>query len=154
MNWKRKSTVGWSIGNILLDFTGGSFSLLQMGEATIHAQTYSFFVIIFFFSPHPNPSYFIVSITNACTCSTTHKRYIFTTLKKGLQWYNNNDASVFVGDPTKLGLGFFSIVFDLLFMTQHYILYTDRTDIYANSGTNDSLKSEKQKLIYEDEEDA
>ncbi len=30
MNYKRKSTEGWSIGNILLDFTGGSFSLLQM----------------------------------------------------------------------------------------------------------------------------
>jgi hypothetical protein len=30
MNYRRKSTVGWSIGNILLDFTGGIFSLLQM----------------------------------------------------------------------------------------------------------------------------
>ncbi|CAF0970262.1 unnamed protein product [Didymodactylos carnosus] len=29
-NYRRKSTVGWSIGNILLDFTGGAFSLLQM----------------------------------------------------------------------------------------------------------------------------
>jgi len=30
MNYKRKSTKGWSIGNILLDFTGGSLSILQM----------------------------------------------------------------------------------------------------------------------------
>jgi len=30
MNFARKSTEGWSIGNIFLDFTGGSFSLLQM----------------------------------------------------------------------------------------------------------------------------
>ena len=30
MNFRRKSTEGWSIGSILLDFTGGSFSLLQM----------------------------------------------------------------------------------------------------------------------------
>lgn len=30
MNFCRKSTEGWSIGNVLLDFTGGSFSLLQM----------------------------------------------------------------------------------------------------------------------------
>ena len=30
MNYKRGSTEGWSIGNVLLDFTGGSFSLLQM----------------------------------------------------------------------------------------------------------------------------
>jgi cystinosin len=29
LNWKRKSTVGWSITNILLDFTGGSLSFLQ-----------------------------------------------------------------------------------------------------------------------------
>ena len=30
LNFRRKSTVGWSIGNVLLDFTGGSFSILQM----------------------------------------------------------------------------------------------------------------------------
>lgn len=30
MNYKRKSTVGWSIGNVVLDFTGGILSMLQM----------------------------------------------------------------------------------------------------------------------------
>ena len=30
MNFRRKSTVGWSIGNVLLDFTGGILSMLQM----------------------------------------------------------------------------------------------------------------------------
>jgi LCT (Lysosomal Cystine Transporter) family transporter len=30
MNFKRKSTEGWSIGNILLDFTGGVLSFIQM----------------------------------------------------------------------------------------------------------------------------
>lgn len=30
MNFKRKSTDGWSIGNVLLDFTGGSLSMMQM----------------------------------------------------------------------------------------------------------------------------
>ena len=30
MNYKRKSTEGWSIGNVLLDFTGGSFSMVQL----------------------------------------------------------------------------------------------------------------------------
>ncbi len=30
MNFKRKSTVGWSIGNVLLDFIGGALSILQM----------------------------------------------------------------------------------------------------------------------------
>ena len=42
-------------------------------------------------------------------------------------------------------------------MVQHYILYTDRTDINVGKravNDGDSLKSEKEKLIYEDEEDA
>lgn len=30
MNFTRKSTVGWSIGNVLLDFTGGFFSFMQV----------------------------------------------------------------------------------------------------------------------------
>ena len=28
-NWRRKSTYGWSVANVLLDFTGGIFSFLQ-----------------------------------------------------------------------------------------------------------------------------
>ena len=31
-------------------------------------------------------------------------------------------GSIF-GDPTKFGLGFFSILFDILFIIQHYVLY-------------------------------
>ena len=30
MNFRRKSTDGWSIGNVLLDFAGGTLSILQM----------------------------------------------------------------------------------------------------------------------------
>ena len=30
MNYRRKSTEGWSIGNILLDFSGGILSFIQM----------------------------------------------------------------------------------------------------------------------------
>ncbi len=30
MNYRRQSTEGWSIGNVLLDFTGGILSILQM----------------------------------------------------------------------------------------------------------------------------
>jgi cystinosin len=29
-NYQRKSTKGWSIANIILDLTGGTFSFLQM----------------------------------------------------------------------------------------------------------------------------
>ncbi|XP_064605192.1 cystinosin-like [Liolophura sinensis] len=71
MNYRRKSTVGWSIGNVLLDFTGGSLSMLQM---------------------------FLLA-------------------------YNNDDWGSLFGNPTKFGLGLFSVLFDLLFITQHYILY-------------------------------
>ncbi|KAK2143310.1 hypothetical protein LSH36_855g01116 [Paralvinella palmiformis] len=71
MNYRRKSTEGWCIGNVLLDFTGGTFSLLQM---------------------------FLIS-------------------------YNNNDWDSIFGDPTKFGLGLFSILFDILFIIQHYCLY-------------------------------
>ncbi|XP_042894202.1 cystinosin-like [Penaeus japonicus] len=75
-NYRRKSTSGWSIGNILLDFTGGSLSIAQM---------------------------FILS-------------------------YNYNDWGSIFGDPTKFGLGLFSIIFDVFFMVQHYILYRGNED--------------------------
>lgn len=36
LNWARKSTVGWSIVNILLDLTGGIFSIAQEIVDTVH----------------------------------------------------------------------------------------------------------------------
>ncbi|XP_050072028.1 uncharacterized protein LOC126559904 [Anopheles maculipalpis] len=71
LNYRRKSTVGWSIGNVLLDFTGGSFSMLQM-------------------------------------------------LING---YNYDDWDSIFGDGAKFGLGLFSVLFDVLFIVQHYVLY-------------------------------
>ncbi|CAH0728969.1 unnamed protein product, partial [Brenthis ino] len=44
MNYKRKSTVGWSIGNILLDFIGGFLSILQM---TLNAYNYDDWISFF-----------------------------------------------------------------------------------------------------------
>ncbi|XKL68949.1 hypothetical protein PGB90_006718 [Kerria lacca] len=78
MNYERKSTIGWSIGNVMLDLIGGLFSIFQM---------------------------FIMG-------------------------FNYNDWENILGDPTKFGLGVFSISFDLFFMYQHYILYRKfRTDL-------------------------
>eukprot|EP00064_Thunnus_orientalis_P001079 superscaffoldBa00000067_g1080 len=71
MNYRRQSTEGWSIGNVLLDFTGGTLSILQMI----------------------------------------------------LQSYNNDEWRLIFGDPTKFGLGLFSVVFDILFISQHYCIY-------------------------------
>ncbi|KAG0210433.1 hypothetical protein BGX28_009342 [Mortierella sp. GBA30] len=79
LNYSTQSTVGWSIHNILLDFTGGALSIAQLV----------------------------------------------------LDAYVSEDWSGISGDPVKFGLGFLSIAFDLVFMTQHYILYRDRQDFYA-----------------------
>ena len=35
LNWKRKSTVGWSLENVMLDFTGGFFSFTQQFLDTV-----------------------------------------------------------------------------------------------------------------------
>ena len=87
MNFRRKSTVGWSIGNILLDFTGGTLSMLQM---------------------------FLIA-------------------------YNNDDWSSLFGDPTKFGLGFFSVAFDIFFMLQHYVFYRGNVPHETLSGCNEEL---------------
>jgi len=70
LNWKRKSTVGWTIWNVLLDFSGGLLSVLQL---------------------------------------------LFDSWRKGI-W------SGFSWDP-KFILGNMSIMFDVIFIVQHYILY-------------------------------
>ncbi|XP_004376189.2 cystinosin [Trichechus manatus latirostris] len=79
MNFYYKSTEGWSIGNVLLDFIGGSFSLLQMF----------------------------------------------------LQSYNNDQWTLIFGDPTKFGLGVFSIFFDIVFFVQHFCLYRKKPGLQA-----------------------
>jgi len=69
-NFKRKSTVGWSIENVLLDFTGGFFSIMQT----------------------------IID-------------------------YANGTSGVI--NPIKFALGNISMLFDILFAVQHYILFKD-----------------------------
>ncbi|XP_007935668.1 cystinosin [Orycteropus afer afer] len=86
MNFYYKSTEGWSIGNVLLDFTGGSFSLLQMF----------------------------------------------------LQSYNNDQWTLIFGDPTKFGLGIFSIFFDIVFFVQHFCLYRRKPGLQAAHTGSDS----------------
>ncbi|KAG8227423.1 hypothetical protein J437_LFUL000432 [Ladona fulva] len=86
MNYLRKSTEGWSIGNIFCDFTGGAFSMLQM-------------------------------ILNG---------------------YNYDDWVSIFGDPTKFGLGLFSVIFDILFFIQHYVLYRHNEPYEELNGINES----------------
>ena len=70
-NYKRKSTVGWSIGQILCDIVGGVLSIVQL------------------------------------------------LIDSNLQ----GDWSGVTGNPVKFGLGNVSIFFDIIFMTQHYVIY-------------------------------
>jgi LCT (Lysosomal Cystine Transporter) family transporter len=75
LNYQNKSTVGWSIINVLLDFTGGLLSVAQL-------------------------------LLDGAT----------------LGW------SGVIGNPIKFALGFVSIIFDIIFMIQHYVLYTEREE--------------------------
>ncbi|KAL5118349.1 hypothetical protein ACEQ8H_003698 [Pleosporales sp. CAS-2024a] len=71
VNYKRKSTVGWSIYPILLDFSGGWLSLAQLVMDSV------------------------------------------------LQ----DDWTGITGNPVKFGLSNITIVFDIIFLIQHYVLY-------------------------------
>jgi cystinosin len=81
LNFQRKSTSGWSIGQILFDITGGVLSLLQL-------------------------------IIDASF---------------------QGDWSGITGNPLKFGLANVSIFFDVIFLTQHYILYGDTRAIESKS---------------------
>lgn len=95
-NYQRKSTVGWSIGNILLDLTGGLLSILQM------------------------------------------------ILLAG----NFDDWTTIFGNPTKFGLGFFSVLFDVLFITQHYYLYRNAVHDSADTLSHTNAEAEDSDQIY------
>lgn len=94
MNHRRKSTEGWSIHNILLDFTGGMLSLIQM---------------------------FLLAD-------------------------NYDDWSSIFGSPTKLGLGLFSIFFDVIFILQHYVCFRHRH--VEQLPDSDEVINEKSSLLY------
>jgi cystinosin len=70
-NFKRQSTIGWSITQQLLDFSGGVLSMLQL------------------------------------------------VIDSSLQ----ADWSGISGNPVKFGLSSVSLVFDIIFITQHFVLY-------------------------------
>ena len=76
LNYKRKSTQGWDIGQIILDLVGGVLSIVQL---LIDASMQS-------------------------------------------------DWSGLIGNPVKFALGNVSIIFDVIFITQHYILYPHATE--------------------------
>jgi len=75
LNHQRRSTAGWNIYNVLLDFSGGTLSIAQLlVDATIQES-----------------------------------------------WDG------VIGDPVKFWLGSASLLFDVIFMAQHYCLYNHHT---------------------------
>ncbi|KAF2738474.1 cystinosin [Polyplosphaeria fusca] len=91
VNYKRKSTAGWSIFPMLLDFAGGIFSLAQL--------------------------------------------FIDSALQ--------NDWSGITGNPVKFGLGNVTLIFDVIFFLQHYILYRQP----ARDVEEGELDNEQQRLL-------
>ncbi|KAL2160620.1 hypothetical protein VTH06DRAFT_1308 [Thermothelomyces fergusii] len=71
VNYRNRSTQGWSILQILLDFAGGILSIAQ----------------------------------------------------QSVDSYLQRDWSGITGNPVKFALGNVSMIYDLIFMTQHYVLY-------------------------------
>jgi cystinosin len=71
-NYRNKSTKGWSIWQILLDFAGGVLSILQ----------------------------------------------------QAIDSYLQRDWSGITGNPVKFALGNIAMFYDMVFFTQHYILYS------------------------------
>ncbi|KAK6065770.1 lysosomal cystine transporter [Seiridium cupressi] len=90
-NARNKSTKGWSIWQILLDFAGGILSIAQLG----------------------------------------------------IDSYLQGDWTGITGNPVKFALGNVSMLYDLCFMTQHFVLYR---------GT-DGAKGEREALLERGEED-
>lgn len=103
MNYQRKSTVGWSIGNVLLDFTGARAVWLVAAAAFCAGLARA--------APHVSPPQLFAGGS-------------LSILQMVLQSYNSKDWTIFYGDVTKIGLGLFSILFDILFMFQHYVFYS------------------------------
>ena len=92
-NYRRKSTIGWNIHNILLDFTGGAFSF---GQNIVDSFRDEF------------------SVTSDGQ-------------SKGL-------------NIAKFALSFISMFFDIIFMTQHYILYRNsNTDLGKKKIDDDNV---------------
>lgn len=69
--------------------------------------------------------------------SLEHVAFNFFNLQNFL--FIADDWGSIFGDPTKFGLGFFSILFDILFIVQHYCLYHGR-DAYQVIGEEKEIK--------------
>ena len=68
-------------------------------------------------------------------------------------WYTDDWQSIF-GDPTKFGLGVFSIMFDILFICQHYVIFPERKRKKSGYKKIDSANDEASPLLKDEIRDA
>jgi cystinosin len=98
LNYKRKSTVGWSLANVLLDLTGGTLSLTQE---------------------------------------------VIDSVALGKSFFGGGGFNI-----VKFILAIMSIIFDSIFLFQHYVLYADAR---KNPKVNEFDANHKQSFNAEDD---
>ncbi|KEG08328.1 putative cystinosin [Trypanosoma grayi] len=79
LNYKRKTTIGWNIWNVVLDFTGGFLSIAQQLMDS---------------------------------------------------WVTGNWTGM-TGNPVKFALGSVSMIYDVVFFVQHFVLYRENNKAFA-----------------------
>lgn len=117
MNYKRKSTTGYSIKGVISDLIGGLFSMMQM---LIDGYNYG------------------KSITPPFSLTRKFINHYYI-------YFPDDFASIF-GDPTKFGLGLFSALFDILFLIQHFVLYPHKYAVAAKTEPTNDTKVNDQKI--------
>lgn len=127
MNYKRRSTKGWSIGAVLLDVVGGFCSIVQM------------FMNVYNYNGKPQKRLF--EINTICpnliiSIFESSSNICFFFILESLAWLLSN--------PTKLWLGIFSLLFDLIFVIQHYCLYNGDSEEETPKVSEDKIKFEKE----------
>ncbi|KAF8322038.1 hypothetical protein DL93DRAFT_2129521 [Clavulina sp. PMI_390] len=83
-NYRHQSTAGWAIYMVLLDFSGGVLSFIQLFADAIRTS----------------------------------------------------DWSSISGNPAKFGLSVLSMIFNLVYLIQHYVLYPNHDDAHLRPATN------------------
>lgn len=64
---------------------------------------------------------------------------ILSVLQLSIDSYLQGDWSGITGNPVKLALGNFSVFFDIIFITQHYFIYTKREHSLEDGETDPLL---------------
>ena len=65
-----------------------------------------------------------------------------------------DDWQSIFGDPTKFGLGVFSIMFDIIFICQHYVIFPERKRKKSGYKKIDSADDEDSPLLKDEISDA